>query len=182
MILEYKIDENDFLTHQLFIASKSDRIKKKRVKNKIIIPIIYFVLGVYFLVKNENLVVFILFSLVGFLWYFFYPIWERKHYINHYKGFIKENYNGKVNIMTTIEFNNELIIAKDQASESKVFTTEISEIVEIPSTIYVRLKSGQSIILPKDKIANFSQLRARLKELAKYLNINYELDEKWEWR
>jgi len=182
MTIEYKIDENDFLTHQLFLASKSDRIKKKRDKNKIIIPIIYFALGVFFLVKNENLVAFILFSLVGFLWYFFYPIWERRHYINHYKGFIKENYKGKVNLMATIVFNNEFIIAKDQASESKVFTTEVLEIVEISSAIYVRLKSGQSIILPKDKITNFDSLKVRLKDLASYLNINYELEEKWEWR
>ncbi len=34
MIVSYKIDENNFLTHQLYVASKSDRIKKKdeRVK------------------------------------------------------------------------------------------------------------------------------------------------------
>lgn len=182
MIIEYKIDENDFLTHQLFLASKSDRIKKKRVKNKIIIPIIYLVVGIFFLVKNENRVVFILFLLVGFLWYFFYPLWERSHYISHYKNFINENYKGKVDIMATLEFNNEHIIAKDKASESKILTTEVLEIVEIPTSIYIRLKSGQSIILPKDKIANFSELRARLKELASDLNINYELDETWQWR
>ena len=40
----------------------------------------------------------------------------------------------------------------------------------------------QSFILPKDKIANFDNMKARLRELATYLKIKYETDEKWEWK
>jgi hypothetical protein len=81
-----------------------------------------------------------------------------------------------------LEFNNEYILAKDHGSESKILTTELEEICEIPSTIFVRLKGGQSIILPKDKIANFDNLKVRLKELANYLKIKYDTYEKWEWK
>ena len=116
------------------------------------------------------------------LWFFVYPIWERRHYIKHYKGFIKENYKDKLGITATVEFENDYILAKDSGSESKILTTEIEEINEIPTTVFVRLKGGQSLILPKDKIANFDSLKGRLKEIANHLKIEYIIDEKWEWR
>ena len=181
MTIDYKIDENDFLTHQLFLASKSYRIKKKRQRSKIIVPLIYFVFGFLFLIES-NFSLIIIFFIIGLLWFFIYPLWERRHYINHYKGFIKENYKNRLGRIATLEFGNDFILAKDNGSESKVLTTELEEISEIPSTIFIRLKSGQSFILPKDKIININIVKTRLKELANYLKINYEIDETWEWK
>jgi hypothetical protein len=181
MTIDYKIDENDFLTHQLFVASKSDRIKKKRQRSKVIASLIYFAFGLLFFFEDK-LFLTIIFFIVGFLWYFIYPLWERQHYINHYKGFIKENYKDRLGRIATLEFSNDFILAKDNGSESKVLTTELEEICEIPTTIYVRLKGGQSFILPKDKIANYDIVKVRLKELAIYLKIKYDSDEKWEWK
>ena len=181
MTIDYKIDENDLLTHQLFVASKSDRIKKRRQRSKVIVPLIYFAFGLLSLFEDMFSLT-IIFFIIGLLWFFIYPHWERRHYIKHYKGFIKENYKGRVGKSATLEFNNDFIIAKDNGSESKVLTTEIEEINEIPATIFVRLKGGQSFILPKDKIANIDNVKARLKDLATYLKIKYDIDEKWEWK
>ena len=61
-------------------------------------------------------------------------------------------------------------------------TTEIEEICEIPTTIFFRLKGGQSFILPKDKITDLENVKSRIKELADYLKIKYNTDEKWEWK
>ena len=69
-----------------------------------------------------------------------------------------------------------------KGSESKVLTTELEEICEIPTTIFVRLKGGQSFILPKDKITDLDNVKARLKELAKHLKIKYDTDENWKWK
>ena len=181
MTINYKIDENDYLRHQLFVASKSERIKKKRLRSRILVPLIYVVLGLYLLFQS-NIPLAIIIFIFGMLWFFVYPIWERRHYIKHYKGFIKENYKDKLGITATVEFENDYILAKDSGSESKILTTEIEEINEIPTTVFVRLKGGKSLILPKDKIANFDNLKARLKELANHLKIEYIIDEKWEWR
>jgi ABC-type multidrug transport system fused ATPase/permease subunit len=181
MTIHYKIDESDYLIHQLFVASKSERIKKKRLRSRIIVPLIYVVLGLYFLVQSNVLLAIIIF-IIGILWFFVYPIWERRHYIKHYKGLIKENYKDSLGIIATLEFDNDYILAKDTGSESKILTTEIEDICEIPTTVFVRLKGGQSLILPKDKIANFESLKSRLKELANHLKIKYNTDEKWEWR
>lgn len=181
MTIEYKIDENDFLTHQLFIASKSDRIKRKRQKNKIILPLIYLAFGLLFLFQEKGFLT-ILFLIIGLLWFFIYPIWERQHYINHYAGFIKENYKERLGRNVTLEFNNDFIVAKDNGSESKVLTKELEAICEIPTIIFVRLKGGQSFILPKNKLADLDNVKARLNELANYLKIKYETNENWEWK
>jgi ABC-type multidrug transport system fused ATPase/permease subunit len=181
MTIDYKIDENDFLTHQLFVASKSDRIKKKRQRSKVILPLIYLAFGLLFFFQDKVSLA-VIFLIIGLLWFFIYPIWERRHYIKHYKGFIKENYKDRLGRTAILEFNNEYIVAKDNGSESKVLTTELEEICEIPTTIFVRLKGGQSFILPKDKITDLHKVKARLTELADHLEIKYDIDEKWEWK
>jgi hypothetical protein len=53
MTFELKIDENDYLTYQLFVASKSESIKKKRNRNKIIMPILYLALGAFVFYQNN---------------------------------------------------------------------------------------------------------------------------------
>jgi len=113
---------------------------------------------------------------------FIYPRWEKQYYTRHYKGFIKENYKNRFDRIATLELTNDYILAKDNGSESKVLTTELEEICEIPTTIFVRLKGGQSFILPRDKIVEFDNLKSRLRELASYLKIDYVTDENWEWK
>ncbi len=180
MNIEFKIDENDYLIHQLFVASKSKRIIKKRKRNKVIVPLIYFALGLI-LMFIIDLPIGILFFLFALFWFLIYPKWEKKRFINHYKEHIKEIYKDRLGKSATLLLGNEFIIAKDSGSESKILTSEILEINEIPSMILIRLKSGHSFILPKDKIPNIDYVKTRLKELSTYLKIRYDMDEKWEW-
>ncbi len=181
MKIDYTIDENDYLAYQLFLASKSERVRKKRQQTKIIMPIL-FAVSCFLLLFLGQAWLAILFFGIGILWFFIYPHWERGHYIKFYKAFIKENYKAKLGSIVTIEFSDDHILVKDYQSETKVLTSEVEDIFEIPSTIFVRLKGGQSIILPKDKIADLDNLKARLKELANHLKIKYDTDEKWEWK
>lgn len=182
MTIEYKLDENDFLTHQLYIASTSERIRKKRQRNRVIVPLTYFVIGLFLYILEDKLGLLITFFIIAIIWYIVYPIWERRHYIGHYRGFIKENYKDRIGRTATLEFTNDFILAKDNGSESKVLTTELEEIIEIPTTILLRLKGGQSIILPKEKISSIDILTTKLKELASHLKIRYKLDDNWKWK
>jgi hypothetical protein len=61
-------------------------------------------------------------------------------------------------------------------------TTETDEIIEISTLILIRLKSGQSLIIPKLKIDNIEDVRAFLKSLADSLNINYLIEDDWKWK
>lgn len=181
MTIELKIDENDFLTHQLYTASKSARIKRKRQRNKVVMPLIYIALGIVFFFSNR-VATGIIFFIIAPLWFFIYPVWERQRYIKHYKDFIKENYKDRHGSTGTLELSNDYILAKDNGGESKVLTKEIEVINEIPSAIYIKLKGGQSFILPKDKISDTGTVTIRLKELAAWLSIPYNIEDTWEWK
>lgn len=181
MIIKYTLNENDFLTHQLLVASKSDRVKKKRTWGKILVPISYGVLGLLFLIQ-DRIELTISFSILAILWFFVYPIWDRNRYIRHYRNFIRDNYKDRVGDVVTLELTKDLILATDKASESKILTTELVEILEVPSVILIRLKGGQSFILPKEQISDIEALRSELKELAGHLKIKYETDNEWKWR
>lgn len=182
MIINYQMDAEDFLQYQLYTASKSERIKKKRLKSKIIIPIIYGLIIAFDLYKgNTNSA--IVFLIMGILWFFLYPFWEKRHYIRHYKGFIKENYQNRFNKVVIIEFGYDFMYSKDfNGSEIKIATSEIEEINEISSSIFIKLNIGNSIILPKDKIQDIDGIILFLKQLANSLNVKYNIENDWKWK
>ena len=181
MTVDFKLDANDYLMHQLYTASKSDRIRKKRKRNRLIVPLVYIVLGLL-LLYGDSLTPAVCFFIIAILWYLFYPKWDKRRYLKHYEAFIKENYKERFGRVATAVFNNDYIVLTDSGSESKVSTKEIQEIFEIPSSIFVKLKTGEGLILPKNKINNIDRLKDELKQLAAHLNINYSVDSNWQWK
>lgn len=181
MTVSCSLDENDFLTYQLFQASQSDRIIKKRWRNRVLVPVAYIVLALigYY---NTHFILFIFFAVFAVLWFFFYPYWERIRYINHYKGFIKENYKERTGKSGTVNITKDFIIASEGDNKSNISTKEIANISEISSTIFIKLKSGMSFIIPKNKVNQIEELKNYLKELTKELNVNYINEENWKWK
>jgi len=182
MKIEYKIDESDFLMYQLFVASKSERIKRKRLRNKLVMPLIYLVLGLLLFCFSYKIWSSVFCFVIAIVWYFIYPLWEKRHYVNHYRRFIKENYQNRFGKSTILEFTDVLIKVRDPVSEGSVLITELEEINEIPTSIFIKIKTGQSFILPKQEIINITTVRNRLKEIAVSLNITYHFYDKWEWK
>ena len=183
MNIHYSISETDYLTHQLYTASKSRQIIKKRTRSKILFPLFYCLFALWGLFKGQYILAVIFFTL-ALIWYVFYPLWENRYYRKYYQTFIKENYEKKCGITTELSFGNDCISLKDYVSEGKIQTSEIEAINEIPSLILIKLKSGISIILPKDKImdAEVDTVITRLKELTAHLNINYNHEPDWHWK
>ena len=83
--------------------------------------------------------------------------------------------------MATLTINNEGFVTKDEGVESKIIATETEEIVEIPSLFLIRLKSGQSLIIPKNKISNVDEVKETLINLASFLKISYNVEDNWKW-
>ncbi|MEI6823797.1 MAG: YcxB family protein [Bacteroidota bacterium] len=181
MEIEYYYDENDLLTYQLYVASKSEIINKRRQKTKIHIPIINFVFGLTFLITGHWIFSITLIA-IAILWYFLIPLRDKRNIARSYKNWNKKNAKDKFGINNILEFNNDFILTKYNGNESKVLTKEIDKIDEISTNIFIKLKSGQVYILPKDKINDINLLISYLKELAIYLNIKYNIEENWEWK
>ena len=80
------LDENDFLTFQLYNASKSPRIRRGRIKSWIITTVMFLCFACLFYQSNQALLTSYFLTLSGLSLVFFpyYTRWRyRKHYLNH---------------------------------------------------------------------------------------------------
>jgi hypothetical protein len=94
MIFEFTLEKKDFVTFQLYAASKSASIIKSRKRSRMRIPLVYLFLGLT-LYLFVNLFYALLFAGVAVLWYFLFPLYLRKRYIRHYQNHADEHYKNR---------------------------------------------------------------------------------------
>ncbi len=181
MRIEYTLEKIDFLNYQLYAASKSERIIKSRKNSRIRLPIIYFILGLL-LFALADLIFAIIFFGVGVAWYLLHPHFMKKRYIRHFGKYIDENYQNRFGKTVTMEFDSDFINTTDYLGESKLKIKEISEINEIQDYIFLKFSSGESLILPKDRIGNINELSTILTKIVSDLSINHNIDSNWQWQ
>ncbi|PVD52399.1 hypothetical protein DC498_09840 [Terrimonas sp.] len=181
MTLTYQLDQNDFLQHQLFLASKIDRIKKKRLKSWLIASGTFFLLGFLFFDSNNPLLAyyFLAFGIVSLI---FYPLYQRNQYKSHYAKFISDTYKNRFGQTANIHFAENVIETNDITGESKINLSELENVTETGEYFYPSLRTGGHLIIPKSKISNIPQLRQELRQLCGRLKINYIEDLNWKWK
>lgn len=177
MELEFTLSRLDYLEFQLFASTKSETIKKNRKKARNRLPIIYLILGTILLTLSDKVFA-IIFYLIGFLWYLLYPILSKKRYSKYYGKYVDENFKNRFNtlIKLRIEDNYETIETSDLEGETKLKISEIERVYEIKRFIYIKMKSGTYLIIPKYKIDNTENLRETLMLISKTRNFNFETD------
>ena len=84
MTLKYTLTEDDYLQHQLYIASKTNRIKKKRRQSWITMVFVFVALTVL-LFQTDNILLSFYFGVLSILTLIFYPFYLKKHYKKHYQ-------------------------------------------------------------------------------------------------
>jgi len=180
MKIEYTLDRVDLLEYQLFAASKSERIIKSRKKSRIRLPVVYFILG-FLLFLFADLIFSLIFFGTGVAWYLLHPYFMKNRYIRHFEKYIDENYQNRFGKLVTLDFEEEYIIATDYLGESKLKIKEITEINEIKDYIFLKLSSGESLIIPKNKINSLKELSSLLTKISSDLSINHNIDLNWKW-
>lgn len=181
MLLTYSLDKNDFLQYHLFSASKTDRIKRQRTRVWLILSGSMLLLSFMFY-QNNNEGLFYYFLIFGVITFIFYPLYQRRHYKNHYNKFVADTYKNRFGQITNIKFAESAIETDDITGESKINLTEIENVTETGDYFYPKLRAGGHLIIPKAKIGDISQLRKELKQLCVRLNIDFIEDLNWRWK
>ncbi len=181
MTITYSLSENDFLTHQLYGASMSERIMKKRRRTRLIAPLAYVLIGLFYLIVSRQAAAIFLF-VTAILWYLIYPLWERRRYVRHYQAYIRENFRDRIGKPLKLTIGEEDLFAEEGDIESKMPLSELGSMIEISEAIYLKLKTGEAIVLPKSQMENLGALKEKLKSLAAKLDIPYVLNDEWQWR
>ncbi len=171
MTINYQLTNSDFLEYQLYTSSKSKSHKKKRLRSRYIVFILYTLLGLYFAYKNENNRMGGIIASFGLLWFAFYPVYAKWNYKRHFKKHVDENYKNRINKPVEIDFDANSVNAKDFASESKINATELKELIETQNHFFLKLTTDLSLIIPKNSIENKVKFKNRVTELgAEYVD------------
>ena len=179
----YALDEEDYLCHRLFYASKSEQYIKQRRKNLFLWPGIFLFLT-FLTFLDDRAFSFYYFLIAAVLFPILVPIYERFRYKKHYLKYIRETYKDSFGKTAEFVFTNETIEAKDQTGiNSSVPISQISEISEIEKYYFLHLQSlGQSFIIPKEKIQNLPEVANAIKEITEKFNIKYNVELNWKWK
>ena len=181
MNLNFKITNENYLTFQLYLASKSQSILKKRKRTRLVVPILYSVFAISLFVLESPFLA-AGFAAFAMFWFFFYPLWEKGKYIKYYRKVIEENHKSRIGTDIKIELQNDHLFSTSGGSEAKISTNEIKEIVELKDLILIRLDVTQAFVIPKDKINDLPGLIGELKDLAKKIKVNYREELGWDWK
>lgn len=181
METKYAIEFDDFLQHQLYISSKSKNTQKTRRKSILLVLAIFLAFSIYsFFTDDQVLAYYFLVLIVATI--IFYPRYQRNHYKKHYSKYINENYKNRFGEVSTLNFIENFIESDSVVGESKIKYTSIEEIIEIKSHIFLKLKTGGSLIIPKAKVGNLNQLKVELEGISKRFGIPSKLELDWKWK
>jgi len=177
------LDKNDYLTYQLYTASKTPRIRKARIKGWVLTTVTFLCLT-YLFFENDNEFLGYYFLVVSLLSLALYPFYSRWRYKMHYKKYIKDTYKNRFGEECALEISNDVIVTRDKTGEAKINTTEIEEINEIKDFYFVRVKTGVSLIISKVKtdVNDLEVIETRLRELADKKGIKWNVELDWKWR
>lgn len=176
MKLAYTLAEDDFLTFQLFNASTSSRLQKRKTRARILFPVAFLSLALMFYLDSDTRMsaYFVGCALVFGLFYGKYMSWRYKF---HYTKQVKHYYSGLFGNHICLDLQDGYLLTQDSTSEAKVKISEIEVINEISSHFFVKVSDANSLIIPKSQQVDALALKNKFKELN--IEINECLDWKW---
>ncbi len=181
MELDVKLEHTDYLTYQLFTASMSKRIQKRRKFEWLLSSLFFLILALIFLM-TQILLMFYYFVAVTILCLIFYPAYSRRRYKKHYSKHLQETFSNNFGKNAHIKFTVEEIETSDTESELKIKITQIKDISEITSHFFIHLIAGSTLIIPKKNSADDDGIRNYLLVLCNNRSINYNTYLNWKWK
>ena len=172
----YKIDKEDLLEFQLYTASKSEVLAKKRKNNRAFLVAVSVLFAGYFFSSDEMIMAIYFSAMVVLLVLFYSKFFSWKQKLN-YQRFIEANYSSRFGMEESLETFPDKIHVRDNFGEGDVNASELKGIVEIGTHFFINLESGSSLIVPKTQI-NAAELK---NDLAR-LKIPMEEELNWSWK
>ena len=171
----YFLTKADLLTFQLYEASTNPKKKNKKMKG------VWLLTGFFTLIAgsgyfNDNKFMLIYFSVCAILTVFlgpFYMAWKYKRHYTHYVDDTFKCINGEVKM----KIGDLYIEEADQISESRFKISEITEVNEISTHYFIKVSSGQSIIITKEN----KELNNDIKQLIVHHKLKHNLMLDWKW-
>jgi len=175
------LDENDFLTFQLYTASKTPRIRNGRIRTWILMTVTFLLFAyLFYKSNNESLTVYFL-SFAG-LSALFAPLYTRWRYRQHYLRYIRDTYKNRLGQECTLILDADTVGSKSNAEEVKIKKSEIEEINEIRDYYFLKARSGTILLISKSKTENREEIEKLIKSLVETYRVRHNVELNWKWR
>jgi hypothetical protein len=177
----YKItlDKDDYLRFQLYMASKSKKIKKGRMQVWILTTLTFLSISFIFIANGDRIFpyVFLLISAINVI---FYPIWDRRRYKKQYERLVAENIKNKLALYCEISIDSEKLTLKDERGVGEISLSEIESIIEIKEDLFIKVKNGNMLIISK-QITDYENFIQELKNASGNSDIPWIDELNWKW-
>ena len=177
---QIKLEKEDYLRFLLFTASKSKRMRTKRIRSWILTTLVFLFIGLMFSLKEDKFTAYY-FLISSAICLFFYPFYYRWRYKRFYEKYIQGSYKRRIGIITEVGFEDGFITSKDSFGEEKIRLAEIEFIYEIKDDLFIRIKNGETVVIPS-KTSDYTEFKNDLTVLTKDLDIIWETELDWKWR
>lgn len=181
MKIQLSLDKNDYLEHQLYTVSKNKRICNKKRNTWLLLTASFTVLAFFNYNKEDQLLFYYLLAL-AIITLLFFPLYQRKQYITHYTKHIEENYFNRFGQESTLSFEKEYIASNDTNFETKMNYVAFEELNEIKDYYFIKLKTGGSLIIPKNKLNNSEVFHKEINVIADTFNWKKNVELDWKWK
>ena len=175
------LDENDFLTFQLYTSSKSPRIKKGRIRSWVLTTVT-FLLFAYLFHSSGNDFLGTYFLIISGLSLALFPLYSRWRYKRHYLRHIQDTYKNRFGEKSELEIDNETIGTKSKTGEIKINKTEIEEINEIKDYYFLKARTGVTLIVSKTKTEDIEKIKNEIKSLVDTRGVKHNIELDWKWK
>ena len=181
MVVKITLEFDDYLTYHLFLASRSDALKKRRLIHWVSVPLLYIVTGIAFVYLNGSEIVRTIFFVTAGIWFLFYPFYSKWAIRRFLLRQVTAKYASLVGQEGVLEIREKNIIVKGKDSSMNLNYSDIKEIIELPEHFLVDLKVGTSLILPKKKI-EADTLDEVIKKISHKTDLQPTVQVVWGWK
>ena len=182
MEVKYIVEEGDYLTLHLFGASKNPLVSKQRRTKLILLFLVYIIISYYFYTVDAIMfyTILVLAAIIIAADYFYF---DKKKYVNLYRNNIRKNFKQKIGVEVTTKFDNELqlLTTSDPNLETKIKYSGFECIEELKDYYFIKIKSGERVIIPKRAITDPSIFERELSYL-KNIKVDYINELSWKWK
>lgn len=176
IIIEYKLEKEDYLIARLYEASISKKIIKRKNIFWIFFTFSFLILTILSHFQDQFFLTIIHFILC-ILSAFYYPNYFKWRYKKYYDSNIEENYSDYFGKNVTLKLSQDYLESKDKNSEMKVFFSEIFTITEMKDYFFLKISKSSMLIIPKTYINNIQEFEQYF--LNKGFRIIKNLNWKW---
>lgn len=173
MTIEYSLSEEDYLKYHEFAASKSEKTKKRKRKDWILVTLSFLLLALVFY-NHEEMSLAFSFGLLSLASGLFYPSFFKWRYKKHYLSHIRDNYSKYLGRVLELEIQEDRISIMDGSTESTLKLSEFEKVDETAWHFFLKISNATAIIIPKSELTNIDALREKLKVVG--LKIETDLD------